>query len=152
MYRRLNNYFIDNNKNNLRGCSLLIFQNGLKNLLLGSLQAVLRPLPYGFLISTLIVTEGFFLLMFLISIKMSIYKSQIKIWVYIILNAVKMLLLLTLYWDYQDINLPAVETMQQNLLFLIMIFFCLGILIELVFQVTECKHCITKFFCKLMRS
>jgi hypothetical protein len=45
-YRRLNAYFMDNNKNSLIGIGILIFQNGLRNLLLGVLQALLRPLRY----------------------------------------------------------------------------------------------------------
>lgn len=105
-YKKLNTYFSDNNKNCLAGCFLLLLQNGFKNMLLGEIQAVLRPLPYEIFIFALIGTEIFFLFLFLMSITIKIYKNQIRFWIYLLLNAVKIILLLTLYWDYGDINLP----------------------------------------------
>lgn len=45
-YKKLNRYFIDNNRNNLHGNFLIIFQNGTRNILLGIIHSGFRNLGY----------------------------------------------------------------------------------------------------------
>lgn len=99
-YRNLNYYFTGNNRNRLASICLLIFQVGIKNLFIGSLHALLRPMPYTYFILSLVGAEIFFLVLFAVAIRFAVYRTQIKIWIYIILCFIKIILVLTFLLDH----------------------------------------------------
>lgn len=45
-YKNVNEYLMDNNKNTLGGQLILTFQFGIRNVYLGFLHSILRPLGY----------------------------------------------------------------------------------------------------------
>lgn len=118
-------------------------------MLLGVLQAVMRPLPYPILLSVIIATEIGFCSIFICSIRAKLYRSHIRIWIYITLNFIKILLLCSFALDHENYNLPPIETLQQILMFLIILMFLLGICTEIIYTLFECHHCITNFVRKI---
>lgn len=100
-YKRLSFYFNDNNRRSLLGVSFLVLQYGFKNMVIGVLQTMLRPLPYFTMLTILFVTEVVFLLLFLVSVKFSIYKKLVKIWLFLFLNLLKLILIFSFIWDFK---------------------------------------------------
>jgi hypothetical protein len=100
IYGKLNKYLVDNNRNNLKGNAAIVLQYGLRNILLGILHSILRPLPYKTLLSILISTELLFLVIFIISIAFMAYRSLKLIWIYLLLAFIRILLIFTFFFDY----------------------------------------------------
>jgi hypothetical protein len=100
MYRKLNRHLIDNNRNNLKGTAYILLQYGFRNFILGMLHSILRPLPYKSMLLILILTEAAFFVIFLISISLNTYRMAKIIWFYLLLTLVRMMLILTLFFDY----------------------------------------------------
>jgi hypothetical protein len=117
-YSTLNKYIMDNNKNDFKGQISLIFQIGIKNLCFGLMHSLLRGLSYNVMLSILLVSEILFNVGFLISLSYGLYKSNLKMWIYLLINFIKVDLMITLFLDYQNINLPLLELTQQFLVLL----------------------------------
>ncbi len=67
VYKRLNKHFVDKNKNNLSGVTLLVIQNGVRNFVLGMTHSLLRGADYDRLLWSLILIEAVSLLVFICS-------------------------------------------------------------------------------------
>lgn len=128
-YKKLSHYFNDNNKRSLIGESYLIIQYGFKNMIIGFSHALLRPLPFKMVVTILIILEMVFFIMFIVSIRLSIYKIVVKIWCFMLLNVIKLMIIFTFLWDIDNTNNPLIEGVQQMLLFFQIGLFCLGILL-----------------------
>lgn len=64
----------------------------------------------------------------MLSIALRIYKSHIKIWIYLILNFNKICLLLTLSIDFNNINTQTIEWTQQIIIIIEIFFYFFGVL------------------------
>jgi hypothetical protein len=91
---------MDNNRNDFKGQILLICQFGVKNLYFGIMHSFLRGLDYDNMLVILLISEVVFNLVFLISVAMKMYKLTGKMWLYLSLNLIKILLIATLFVDY----------------------------------------------------
>jgi hypothetical protein len=100
LYQRLNSYLMENHLNNVKGQTLFILQSGIKNLYFGAMHSILRSLPYSLMLSILLLNEAAFFCIFTAAIVQKSYKSVLKMWVYTILNFLKILQMITLYIDY----------------------------------------------------
>ena len=96
VYKRLSFYFNDNNKKSLIGVFCLILQNGFKNMVIGVSQSLLRFNIYLNTIIVLMVMEIMFFIIFLISINLKIYKKLTKIWIFIFLSLIKLIVIWSL--------------------------------------------------------
>lgn len=67
IYKRLNKYLMDNNKNRVSGIFFLLIQNGLRNLVLGMAHSLLRDANYETLLASLYLIEVISLMVFIIS-------------------------------------------------------------------------------------
>ena len=132
MYRKLNKYLVDNNRNNLKGVCFLLLQYGLKNFILGVLHSVLRPLPYTVTIAVLLSTEVIFTMLFTLSFSIGIYKNAIFMWFNVIISLVRMLLITTLAFDYEQINDEVIEMVQFALIILILLIYVLATIIVIL--------------------
>ncbi len=120
---------MDNNKNNIKGQTGLILQFGLRNFYLGLMNSYLRVLTYKHMLSVLFVSEIVLVSFFITSLSMKIYESSSKMCIYILLNFAKILLMITLFLDYLNINLPVIEMVQQTLVIIEIILFVIGSLL-----------------------
>jgi len=100
-YKKLNFYLMDNNINRINGHWLLIVQFGVRNFYYGIFHYFIRYLSYQNGMATLVISELVFLFIISIAINQKIYKSHIKIWIFIIQNFLKIVLFLTLILDYK---------------------------------------------------
>ena len=132
IYRRLQYYFNDNNKSCLFGLFMLILQYGLKNMIIGDVQALLRSHTALSLIIVFSI-ECAFMLTLLISINFSIYRLAYRIWIFILINLSKILLISTFFWEQNGQNNVVLEGVQQFILFLQISTFILGIASEIVY-------------------
>ena len=96
IYRRLQYYFNDNNKSCLFGLFMLILQYGLKNMIIGAVQALLRSYV-DLSLSIVFSIECAFMVTLLISINFSIYRLAYRIWIFILINLSKILLISTFF-------------------------------------------------------
>ena len=103
-YKRLNRYFTDNNKNILHGNWFLILQTGIRNMMLGVTHSLFRNGQYSVLISSLLMIEGIFFIIFLLGISYKVYIEDKTIWIYIIFTFLRMLLISTFCLDITFIN------------------------------------------------
>ena len=138
---------MDNNRNSLTGQALLILQLWFRNLFLGILNSLLRPLEYPQMLTVLMVSECFFLLVFALSIRREVYELKVKMWVYVVLNLLKVCLMGTLLADYgQPLSLQ-MEELQQLLILLQLLIFAGGMGIELVNSIFGIKDTFKKICC-----
>jgi hypothetical protein len=103
-YCRLNRFMMDNNKNYLFGQTGLMLQFGIKNIVLGFANSLLRVWPYNQMVLLIICIEILFFVLLSCSIPFKIYKNNTKIWIYLCLNLNKICLLITLSMDNGNIN------------------------------------------------
>jgi len=87
---------------------MLVFQFGARNFYYGFIHYFFRYVEYKNAMQILIISELFFLFIFCIAISQRVFKSQIKVWIFMIQNFIKILLLLTLYFDYEKQNLISI--------------------------------------------
>ena len=69
VYKRLNKYLTDNNKNTISGIVFLLIQNGLRNLVLGMTHSLLRDAEYETLLWSLYSIEVVYYALFIYSAK-----------------------------------------------------------------------------------
>ena len=102
-YGKRTRILTDNNQNSLPGLLLLLAQIGLRNFILGLLNSYLRSVDYFTMLGTLVSVDLLFMGLFVLSIRYPIYHSKVKMWVYVLLNFLKIMLILTLFFDYQRV-------------------------------------------------
>jgi len=99
-YKKLNRILMDNCSNSLAGIIILTIQIGFRNFYLGIFHYIARFYDYEAMMGSLIVSELFFVLLFVVSIPSKIFKEQLKIWIYLLLNIFKIMLVATFLIDY----------------------------------------------------
>lgn len=92
----------------MKGQTLFILQSGFKSLYFGVMHSLLRSLPYNLMLSILLVNELGFFCIFTAAIVNKSYKSVLKMWVFTVLNFLKILQMTTLYLDYENTNVPTI--------------------------------------------
>lgn len=132
LYRKLNRYLLDNNKNMLLGVSLYLFQNYIRNFILGLLNSYLRYLPYQMMVQLLVSVELIFGVLFLAFLDSRVFISKTKVWIYLVLNLQKMLLLITFFLDYENTDNPLIDSVQQYIIMFFIVAFGFGMVNELL--------------------
>ena len=103
-YKELNSYLMDNNKNEIKGHVMLVVQFGIRNFYYGVFHYFTRYLEYRIGMGILIGSELIFVILLCCAIKKRVYKSDKKIWIFVVQNFIKMLMFLTLLADYENLN------------------------------------------------
>jgi hypothetical protein len=129
-YARLSRHVMDNNRSGIAGMAALTLQTGVKNYCLGVLHSVLREAGYERMLWSLLGCEAVFLLCFMVMLMAGVYRRALKMWVYVLLNLVKMLLMTTLLVDYQFLNIPTIESTQLALIVAELVLFAFGVSLE----------------------
>ena len=71
--------------------------------------------------------ELLFLVIFLLSIKKMVYECLMRFWLFVFLYSLKLMLIFTFLFDYQNVDYVLIEVVQQVLMLLIISVFVLGI-------------------------
>ena len=71
--------------------------------------------------------ELLFLVIFLLSIKKMVYEYLMRFWLFVFLYSMKLMLIFTFLFDYQNVDYVLIEVVQQVLMLLIISVFVLGI-------------------------
>lgn len=79
------------------------------------------------MIAALLACELTFLSLFVLALAKNVYIHKLKIWTYLLLNLNKVLLILTLFADYRNINTPTIERVQQTLVIMEIVLFIFGV-------------------------
>jgi hypothetical protein len=112
IYGRLNRHLADNNRNNLHGSVVILLQSGLRNIILGILHSTLRTLPYEKMLSLLLCVETFFVIIFIMFVPLRAYRSLHPVWTGFLLSFIRIILIGTLFFDYEDLGNALVQTAQ----------------------------------------
>lgn len=132
-YGKINRYLIDNNKNCLSGNAYILLQYGLRNLILGILHSVLRPLEYQTMLGILFSVEVTFFIIFVVSVFAKSYKIVSFIWFYLALTLIRIILIFTLFWDYEAENADMIELAQCTLIIVMILVYLLGSVVALLY-------------------
>lgn len=83
-----------------------------------------------------------------VSISMGVYRVTAKMWFYILMNLIKVVLILTFFVDYRTINFPVIEMTQQMLIILEVLVFSVGVAHETVLAVVELMALVKEILCR----
>ena len=83
-----------------------------------------------------------------VSISMGVYRVTARIWFYILMNLIKVVLIATLFVDYKCINFPIIEITQQMLIILEVLVFSLGVVHETVLTMVELMMLAKEILCR----
>lgn len=123
LYGRLNRHITDNNRNHLRGTIVLLLQSGIRNFVLGILHSVLRPLPYEAMLSLLLITEAIFVTFLIAGVPLKAYRTLHSVWAGLYLSLVRIVLMLTFFFDYDDVGNSIIETVQSVLIIVMLMIY-----------------------------
>ena len=137
---------MDNNKNEIKGHVMLVVQFGIRNFYYGVFHYFIRYLEYRIGMGILIGSELIFVILLCCAIKKRVYKSDIKILVFVVQNFIKMLMFLTLFADYENLNNQMIEEIQFYLIMISIFVFLLGFAYELSQSVLDLKDLLIFIF------
>jgi hypothetical protein len=103
-YGRLNRLLTDNNRNNIRGITIILLQSGVRNFVLGLVHSFSRALPYEKMLSLLLCFEVIFATIFIAAIPLRAYRTLYPVWMGLYLTFARIFLIGTLFFDYFNIG------------------------------------------------
>jgi hypothetical protein len=132
----------------LLGVSLYLLQNYIRNFILGVLNSYLRFLPYQTMVKLLVSVELIFGILFLAFLDSRVFISKAKVWIYLILNLQKMLLLITFFLDYENTENPLIDSVQLYIIMFFIVAFGSGLANELLHTIYESGKQVSSFLAK----